>query len=261
MSNPVRKMVEVEESVWTQSTGKIVIGLAIILIAGILIYASGFMFADPARLYARIGFGVVALIGLSIAGAAVYDGIQTRKQKGVAFTCPYCDKVNLFEAEPHENFDCEFCSRAVHFEDGAPVPVRLVNCPFCHTDHRVAVDVHRYVCDRCNRPLELKMAPGRAATVQAAEGDEAPHNYDVLLISVDRRHEIEVAMKLQNILVVNLPEARRLMATAGTATPLVVSHALPQRKAEAIRRQLQDVGATATLRPTNDTGAPTARPS
>ena len=94
-----------------------------------------------------------------------------------------------------------------------------------------------------------------------ADAEEAPHNYDVLLISVDRRHEIEVAMKLQNILVVNLPEARRLMASAGTATPLVVSHALPQRKAEAIRRQLQDVGATATLRPTNEAGSPTARPT
>jgi ribosomal protein L7/L12 len=252
-------MVEVEESVWTQSTGKIIIGTAVLIVAGILIYASRFIFSAEALLYARILFGLLALVGLGIVGAAVYEGMQTHKKKGVEFTCPYCDKVNTFEAEPHENFDCEYCSRAVHFEDGLPVPVRLVNCPFCHTDHRVAVNVQRYVCDRCNRPLELKMAAGRAATVQAAEGDEAPHNYDVLLISVDRRHEIEIAMKLQNILVVNLPEARRLMATAGTATPLVVSHALPQRKAEAIRRQLQDVGATATLRPTNDSGPSSAR--
>src|SRR5207249_9227823 len=65
------------------------------------------------------------------------------------------------------------------------------------------------------------------------------HAFDVLLISVDRRHEIEVALKLQNLMVINLPEARRLMATASTTTPLVVSHGLAQRKAEAIRRQLQ----------------------
>jgi hypothetical protein len=118
------------------------------------------------------------------------------------------------------------------------------------------------VCDNCNRPLELATeSRGRSATVVGGAVETgAVQQFDVLLISVDRRQENEVALKLQNLLVVNLPEARRLMATATNTAPLVVSHGLPQRKAETIRRQLQDLGATATLRPVNESARTPSRP-
>jgi ribosomal protein L7/L12 len=260
MPNRVRKLAEVQESVWTQASSQIFSGLAIFIVAGALIYAAKYVFFGTSLQAARIFLGLVALAGLGVAGAAVYNGVEARRRRGVGFACPYCDRMNDFEAEPNESFDCEYCNRTVHFDGGVPVPVRTVNCPFCHTDHRVAVNVQRYVCDRCNRPLELATA-AQARPGAAPEPEAVPHNFDVLLISVDRRHEIEIALKLQNLLVVNLPEARRLMAGASATTPLVVSHSLAQRKAEAIRRQLQEIGATATLRPSNESAASSTRPS
>lgn len=49
-------------------------------------------------------------------------------------------------------------------------------------------------------------------------------------------------------MVINLNDARKAIATASSQTPLTVGHDLPQRKAEAIRRQLQELGATSTIR-------------
>jgi hypothetical protein len=263
MVHRVRKLAEVQENTWTQASGKILLGLLLLVVSAILIYFSKFWFAGTIVQFFRVGFGIVALAGVGIAAAAIYNGIQARRLPGVGFACPYCDQINRFDGEPNESFDCEFCNRTVHFEDGLPVPVRSVSCPFCHTDHRVAVNVQRYVCDRCNRPLELATeSRGRQTTIAGPQAENvAPHNFDVLLVSVDRRQENDVALKLQNLLVVNLPEARRLMATASTSTPLVVGHGMPQRKAEAIRRQLQDLGATATLRPSHEPARTPLRPS
>lgn len=253
MGNPVRKLAEVQEAAWTGASGKIVIGVVVLAVGVFLIYVSKYLFTEPALQIARITGGIVTFAGTGIILAAVYTGIAARQRRGFGFPCPYCDRVVQFEGEPNDTFDCDYCNRTVHFDGGVPVPVRTVNCPFCHTEHRVATNVQRYVCDRCNRPLELSVEPrGRAGAPASRDSDAPAGVYDVLMVSADRRHETEIALKLQNLLVVNLPEARRLMANATTAAPLIVGHALPQRKAEAIRRQLQDLGATATLRPANE---------
>ena len=249
MANPVRKIAEVQESAWTQASGKIIVGVLIFVVAAALIYAAKFALPSGTLRVVQVLLGLVALGGLGLVGASIYSALEVRKTRGASYACPYCEKDNRFEGEPTTSFDCEFCNRTVHFENGLPVPVRMVTCPFCHSDHRVATTVQRYMCDRCNRPLELAPQNRGGPSAPVAVEPEAKLLYDVLLLATDRRHEIEIAMKLQNILVVNLPEARRLMTTASTTTPLIVSHSLPQRKAEAIRRQLQDVGATASLRP------------
>ncbi len=256
MGNQVRKIADIQESAWTQASGKIAAGLGIFLVAACLIYAARFAFVGLPRVLeiVQIVLGLVALAGVGLLGAAVYTGIEARRLPGIGFQCPYCDNSNKFDGIPTETFDCDFCNRTVHFDGGVPVPVRIVSCPFCQTDHRVAVSIQRYVCDHCNRPLELAAQPRSRPSGAAGSGPEKlAQNFDVLLVSVDRRHEIEIALKIQNLMVVNLPDARRLMATASTTSPLVVTHSVPQRKAETIRRQLQDVGATATLRPSNET--------
>ena len=262
MANRVRKLAEVQENTWTEASGPILLGLLLFIVSAVLMYFAKYWFHGYSLQVARIVLGLTAFAGVGVIAAAVYNGIEVRRQRGVAYTCPYCDKDNKFEAAPNEDFDCEFCNRTVHFEEGIAVPVREVSCPFCQTDHRVAVSVQRYVCDRCNRPLELATeSRGRPATVAPVEAVSGVHTFDVLLVSVDRRQENDVALKLQNLLVVNLPEARRLMASASTTSPLVVSYGLSQRKAESIRRQLQDLGATATIRPTHENVRTAAKPT
>jgi ribosomal protein L7/L12 len=55
-------------------------------------------------------------------------------------------------------------------------------------------------------------------------------------------------MALESILICNLVEARRQMENL----PLTVMRNVPERKADAVRRRLRELGATAIVRPTSD---------
>lgn len=250
---------DVKEREWTDSIGTALVGLSIMLGGMALFYFVKFWLGSSPILLesTRIALGLGIFAGAGILGLAILRGLEARKAPSVSFPCPYCDQPNLFVETPTEDFDCEHCNRTVHFQNGAPIPVRTIVCQACRTEHRVAINVQRYVCDRCNRPLQISTDPTqKIAKAGTSENDALLQNYNVLLMAIDRRHENEIAFKLQDLLLVNMKEARRLMKTASTDTPLVVGHDLPQRKAEAIRRELQDLGATVTLRAS--TGATTA---
>ena len=63
------------------------------------------------------------------------------------------------------------------------------------------------------------------------------------------------AMAVESILICNLAESRRQMENL----PLTVMRNVPERKADAVRRRLRDLGATAVIRPTADQTASTRR--
>lgn len=182
---------------------------------------------------------------------SIYIAFRARQYPAVSVSCPYCDAATNFVDTPGEDWACEHCNRTVKYENGRMVPVQTVVCQFCHTEHRVAVNVDRFVCDRCNHPLDIRPNEREAAVAGRPDGQAKPgEKFDVLLVAVPRPRENEVAMKLQNLLFVNLREARQRMSGASHLNPLVVGTALEPLKAEAIRRQLQDLGATAMIRPT-----------
>ncbi len=241
---------EVQERAFIESIGGVVTGVIIFLIAGILFYFMKFWLSDPSALLGgRIIMGLAMLAGAGIFGAAIYNGALSHKTSGVAFTCPYCDKAMQLMDAPSEDFECEHCNRTIHFKDGVPVEVRTVTCQACRTSHRVAVMTQNFICDNCNRPVRLSCVMQDPKSAQGqGESAEMMQNYDVLLVAFDRRQENELAFKLQNLMVINLNDARKMLATANSQTPLTVGHDLPQRKAEAIRRQLQELGGTATIR-------------
>lgn len=243
----------------------VVVGLTAMIFFAIVTYVLNFWGSDlndVARMFtsACVGGGAV----VSVAG--VYRHSLLRNLERIPVPCPYCGVENILAEAPSEDFDCEHCNRTVHFQDGLPIPVRNVVCDYCHTSHRVGVNIYTYVCDRCNRPLRLRPDPKynaaaeRVREVVPADRDDLLQNFDVLLVAFDRRRENDVAFKLQNLLFTDLREARRLLKTASTRTPLVVGLDLPPRKAEVIRRSLQDLGATASLRPTNVRAAAAQRP-
>jgi hypothetical protein len=238
---------EVQERAFLQSLNGALLGLAILVVAGILFYFMKFWLVDPMLMYGRLVMGIAMLAGAGIAGTAVYHGALNRNVAGVDFTCPYCDKVMKLVTAPSDDFECEHCSRTIHMQNGTHVQVREVTCQACRSSHRVAITSQHYICDNCNRPLKLAWVKDEPKTGTGERGDMM-QNYDVLLIAFDRRHENELAFKLQNLLVCNLNEARKQLATASAQTPLTVAHDVPQRKAEAVRRQLQELGGTATLR-------------
>lgn len=251
MPNKARKLAEVQESEWTKAVGLITLGVVLTAVAAILFYFAGLWLKGSLVSVAHVALGLAMMSGVAIVCAAIYRAAQSRKIAGVKYRCPYCDKVNLFDANPSEDFECEFCNRTVRFENGEPVRVRVAPCPNCLAEHRVAVNVRRYVCDKCDKPFELVpeefMHPGARASFGT---DEQPIGLvDVYLSGVERSKENEVALKLQNVLVVNLPEARRLMLGASTRTPLMLCSGVPVRKGEAIQRQFQEIGATVVLTP------------
>lgn len=258
MTNEAVKVVEVKERTWLESIGSGFVGSVIFVIAGLLVYF-GHFFISSNILPAFRAFGYLGMVlGIGIIGVALYQTRKVEKEPNTPFTCPFCDATNQFFGYPTKDFVCESCTRTVHFENGQMIPVRTIVCQACRTEHRVPMNILRYVCDRCNRPLKLSADPTqKVASASNAQNEAMMHNYDVLLIGFDRRHETATAMKIQNIMTVNLPDARKILASASEKAPIPISWGEPLRKAEALRRQFEDLGATVSVRPSEE-GTPTA---
>jgi hypothetical protein len=263
MATGVTKLSEMLESVWAEAISNAVYGVIIVIVGAVLFYFTKFL-ESMAVVYilGRCLSVLIMLVGAATLLLALQRTVKARQVGKSAYTCPYCDGENHLLTVPTEDFDCEHCHRTIHFVDGQQIPVRTVVCQFCRTEHRVAANVQRYVCDRCNRLLQLGAEKTRkldmAGTTSVAV-DGLQQNYDVLLVAIDKRHENDLAFKIQNLLVVNLNEARRLLTTVSNQNPLVVTMDVPQRKAEAVRRQLQELGATAITRPTTAVRQPARR--
>ncbi len=250
MAKSAATLTDVQERTWTQSVGTALTGMAIMVVAVLIWYATKYFgFPPPLLLATRLALGVAIFAGAALLGLAILRSLEIGKKAGIPYSCPYCDKVNALIAEPTLDFDCGYCNRTIHFIDGEPAPVRTIECQICHAEHRVPVTASRFTCDRCNRPLQLETERPQAAAERIAQEEAASQvPYNVVLIAYDRRKEGELAFKLQNLMVINLPEAKRLMAAATAQEPLIVAYNQAQRKAEFIRRELQDLGATAALR-------------
>ena len=216
----------------------VVLGLCLLLV-----YLFGFIGNRQLALTLRILAGVGALAALVW---AVMEGLRIKKARGVesvTVNCPYCEFPMQFVQPPTADYDCEACHRRVQYENGHPVPIRQITCAFCKTVHKVSAKAKQYTCDACNRALKLTDDPREVV----AERSDVLQNYDVLLTDIGRQKN-EVAMALESILVCNLVEARRQMENL----PLTIVRNVPERKADAVRRRLRDLGATAVVRPTSD---------
>jgi ribosomal protein L37AE/L43A len=258
MAKNITSLNDLRETEWTGAIGSIVTGLGIAAGALILGWLLGYFgLGSSALLSGRVAAGMATLAGLVIAGAGLVRWHKARHAATVTFLCPYCDRDNLLTEPPTVDFDCEHCSRTIHFLDGRPVEVRVVTCQACRTPHRVAVTAAYFVCDRCNRSIAL--ASGPPTTSAVTDQEEVTQDFDVLLVAFDRRRENELVFKLQNLLVVNMVEARRHLHSASSQTPLVVAMGQPRRKAEMLRRTLQELGATVIMRPTQGVAGASGR--
>ncbi len=250
MAEEAVKVTEVKERTFIESFGSSMIGIGLMIVSGLVVYFGTYAVPGNYRTMVR-GLGYLGLLmGAIIIGVALYNARKVHQEPNTKFTCPFCDATNLFFGFPTKDFDCESCNRTVHFEDGQMVPVRNIICQACQASHRVPVNIHRYVCDRCNRPLKLSSDPTQTmATASNAQNEAMMHNYDVLLIAFDRRHETATAMKIQNIMTVNLADARKILASASEVAPVPISWGEPLRKAEALQRAFEELGATVSVKP------------
>jgi ribosomal protein L7/L12 len=259
MAQKTTSVTEVREVTWTESVGTALLGVAVTLGAIIGFYFTQFAHNSTIQLVTRILCAAALIAGVAILAMAVQRIVEAKKVIGVPFACPYCEVTSHYTAIPTEDFDCEQCNRTVHFVNGAPIPVRMIICQACQTEHRVPVNLTRYVCDKCNRPLKLAADPNQKVAAASNEAADAMlQNYNVELLSIDKRHENELTSKIQSLMMLTLPEARRLVEAASPSAPLIVAYDLPQRKADAVRRSLQELGGTAQIKSTG-TPAPGAR--
>lgn len=247
MAQTVRTRSELIEEEYSGSVTQL-IGIIVLFFALLLtVYLLSLWHSNPVwSMRLRILVGAGALITL---GWAIVVGMKMQKTKAVktlTVNCPYCDFPMEFLEQPNSDYDCENCHRRVQYENGRPVPIKTVTCQFCKTVHKVSVNAKHFLCDRCNRPVKLSDDPKEVV----AEQSDMLANYDVVLTDVGRK-STDVAMALESILICNLVEARRQMENL----PLTVMRNVPERKADAVRRRLRDLGATAVIRPTADDSA------
>jgi ribosomal protein L7/L12 len=228
---------------------QVIRGVVILVASLILMWLMNVIRLVPLVVFA--GLGVVGGVWIIVTGARrMY---RARNLPTVTVYCPYCQHPNEFLDEPTEDYTCEGCHRRVLYENGKPVPVREITCPTCKTVHKVSEKTTTFTCDRCNRTLRL-VDPNDPKRV-VAEQTDILRNYDVILTQAGRQPN-DVAMALQSILVCNLKEARARMENL----PLTVVRDVPERKADAIRTRLRELGATAVIRPTEDAAAAPRRP-
>ena len=250
MTQKTTSVTEVREVTWTESVGTALVGGALMLLAIVGFYFTKFAAPNmimPTRILCALGL----FAGGGILGLAIQRMLGAKKVKGVPFACPYCETTSEYTALPTEDFDCENCHRTVHFQNGTPIPVRTIICQACKTEHRVPSNLARYVCDKCNRPLKL-VADKQVAVASNEAADAMLQNYNVELLGIDKRQENDIIAKIQSLMMLTLPEARRLVDAASPSAPLIVAYDLPQRKADAVRRSLQELGGTAAIKSTGN---------
>lgn len=251
MAQKTTSVTEVREATWTESFGTGLVGIALLILAAVGVYFSKFVSPASVQLATRLGCAIGLLAGAGVLGIAIQRSLEAKKSKGFPFACPYCDEVSEYTALPVDDFDCERCHRTVHFVNGEPIPVRTIICQACKSEHRVPSNLDRYVCDKCNRPLKLAADLNQKVAAASNEAADAMlQNYNVELLGLDKRRENEVVFKIQSLMMLTLPEARRLVEAASPTAPLIVAYDLPQRKADAVRRSLQELGATAAIKST-----------
>ncbi len=235
---------DVLEKEYEAGLTQVIRGVVILVAALILMWLMNLASLAPLAIFAFLGAVAGAVIA-AVGGRRMY---RARSLPTVTVYCPYCEHPMEFLSEPTEDYTCESCNRRVIYENGKPVPVREITCPTCRAVHKVSEKTTTYTCDRCNRTLKL-VDPHDPKRVVAEQSDIL-RNYDVILTQAGRQPN-DVAMALQTILVCNLKEARARMEEL----PLTVVRDVPERKADAIRTRLRELGATAVIRPTEDASA------
>jgi len=235
---------DVLEKEYEAGSAKLIRWTTLFFVCLLLLYFFHFIPDRPLRIFSMIVAGGLSLTGLIL---AIQTSVMMRKTTLetpiITVNCPYCDFAMQFPERPTVDWDCESCHRRVQYENGVAVPVKDVTCTFCRAQHKVSVKARQYLCDKCNRALKLGDANNAATMV--TEQSDVMQNYDVLLTDIGRKRN-EVALALESILICNLVEARRQMENL----PLTVTRNVPERKADAIRRRLRDLGATAIVRVT-----------
>ncbi len=279
MARGAATLTRVREEEYTQSIGTITIGAGILVACLFLIWFVRLFHLAPETLQVvQIGLGLGALAGVAIIASAIYRVLTVSKIPTVPFTCPYCDAVNRLTAVPTEDFDCETCLRTVRFENGAIVPIIEITCPRCDARHRTSLKTQRYVCDKCNAsiPVEQAVNPATQSGALSMGSDHAvvepyaaygqptvsrpavspragnllvAQNVDILLQGIDHVREKQIALRLQDMMGMDMAELRHLISTAEEKKPLIIGVNIAHDEAETLQNQLKQLGAVVTLRP------------
>ncbi len=263
---------EVREQETANTLKWVGVGVAIMLVAAFMIYFLGLFLKDNHSLLKvmRLGMGVGIVIGAVVVGGAAARLSKVRSMESFAYPCPYCDAINQLVEEPTANFECETCHQTVRFdENGVLVPVRVIGCSKCGTDNRVSIKSSRFICSKCNATIQVQaeqpvygmgnaMSGTSGATASAASAPSrpaptllnqpGPSHVDVAVQSFDAARESQLAALLQNMMGIELAEARRLLGTIGARTPLIIGVDMPVQEADQLSAQLTQLGAHVHLR-------------
>lgn len=259
---------EVREQETANTLKWVGVGVVIMLVAAFMIYFLGLFLKDNASLLRvmRLGMGVGIAIGAIVVGGAAARLSKVRNMASFLYPCPYCDASNQLVEEPTANFECETCHQTVRFdESGVPVPVRIIGCSNCGTDNRVSIKSSRFICSKCNATIQVQAeqpvygmgnvasaaapaasAPPRPAPALLNQTD--PSHVDVVVQSFDPAREGQLAVMLQNMMGIEVAEARRLLGTIGARTPLIIGVDMPVQEADQLSAQLTQLGAHVHLR-------------
>lgn len=186
---------------------------------------------------------VLMLMGIGLAGYAIYQALQIRKVEHFDYECPYCKAKNMLSAAASADFTCIDCHRLVPVENGVILKVYRVNCGFCREPNWYSDKTIVLLCEHCNHEIPISRGDGEVVHSRFAVSDDN-RPYSLELTGFEHGTE-ELVSCLQQMLALNRNQVKDMLQSL----PVVLLTGIPKKKAELLAAQLHMHGAATDSRP------------
>ncbi|GIV03322.1 MAG: hypothetical protein D6724_11115 [Armatimonadetes bacterium] len=188
---------------------------------------------------------------------ALYRAIASRKEGSYTVECPYCHEPNEFVAKPDSDFTCMHCDRRVAVKEGRILDVMAVSCGYCGAVNYLTDKTAVLICEQCGHEIPL-LDPETGEMRHAPRGFARVDDrslYELVLVDPGRDRE-GLILSLQHMLALTRNQVKDILEEL----PATLMTGINRRKAELLKAQLEEIGATAEMRKIAESSEP-SRPT
>ena len=195
---------------------------------------------------------VLLLVAVGLFATAGYTIGKVRRVARFTLDCPFCsERVSLSEAPDEVDVRCSGCNRMIPIHEGHIVPVSQVRCGFCNGLNYYSDKTDALLCEECNHEIPIQHEEGYVPkkTVRSFAVVEDEALYELVLTdagdSAIGHHSESLIGALQHMLALNRSQVKGIL----DETPVTLLQGITRMKADMLKAQLSNHGATVEARP------------
>ncbi len=199
---------------------------------------------------------VLSLGALGLFATAGYTIGKVRRVAAHTLDCPFCtERVSLSEPPGEVDVRCSGCNRMIPIHEGRIVPVSQVRCGFCNGLNHYSDKTDALLCEECNHEIPIQHEEGYVSkkSVRGFAVVEDDALYELVLTDADDsaqgHHNEGLVAALQHMLALNRNQVKGLL----DEVPVTLLQGITRMKADMLKAQLANHGATAEARPLSTT--------